>query len=261
MSPSNFIQAWDWIKIPEFLISILCLSGIVFCLVTGDAAYIQWIKSSFMSSAYSVLICLCSLTLFFLLNLLVVYILSKFFDHRRRQGFLFYFTLFAILIFGVLANVRPISEYTLELSSSIEDIFAVKVISLMGANALLYYFLYKLAQDLSAESALLYVKTSRFKKGTESGYLKEKTIWLFFSQTSTVFYYLFSFSLIPDLLLERHSDINGIMGTLFVELREVGWTDKFWISFFTMLPIILLVRYALEAPLRNWEGKRRLTTE
>ena len=258
MSPSNFIQTWHWIKVPEFLISILCLSGIVLCMVIGEAAYIQWIKSALMSSAYSVLICLCSLTLFFLLNLLVVYILSKFFDARRQQDFLFYCALFAILILSVLANVRPISEYTLELSSSIEDIFAVKVLSLMGANALLYYFLYKLAQDLSAESSLLYVKTSRFKKGTESNYLKEKTTWLFFSQTSTVFYYLFSFSLIPDLLLELHSDINGIMGTLFVELREAGWTDKFWISLFTMLPVILLIRYALETPLRSWEGKRRL---
>ena len=178
MSPPNFTQTRNWIKIPEFLISILCLSGIIFCVTIGEVAYVQWITSAFISSAYSVLICLCSLTLFFLFNLLVIYISSKFFDHRRRQGFLFYLALFAILICSVLANVRPISEYTLELSSSIEDVFVVKVLSLMGANALLYYFLYKLAQDLSAESALLYVKSSRFKKGTESDYLKEKTLSL-----------------------------------------------------------------------------------
>ena len=261
MSPDNSKHRWNWVKSPEISIASLCLMGIIVCVIIGGPAYTQWVRSAFISSAYTVLACLCSLTLFYLLNLFLVYTLSKLFDRRRRQAFSFYTGLFGLLIFSVWANIRPISEYTIELQSIIESIFMVKVLSLMGANALLYYFLYKLAQDLSDEATLLYVKASRFKKGMESEFLHEKTVWLFFSQMSTIFYYLFSFSLIPDLILESHSSIYGIMGTLFLELKEAGWTDKFWVSFFTMLPVVLLVRFGLESPLRHWEGRRRLTTQ
>ena len=255
---SKSLKNSPWLSSRELLAGGICLGVLSIWLLTGEPSVTRWAQTAALGTIYSLSVCLFSMAVFFLLNLVIVWLLSLTFEARRSHPLVYYAAILFTLLLGLLINVWPVSIYVLEVEKVVPHIFLVKVISLIGANALLYYFIYKMTQELVYESEKLYVKSSRFKDTAEKNYLKEKAVWLFLSQAGTVFFYLFSFSLIPDLMTEQPSDIQGIMGILFIEIREVGWSEKLWVQMITMIPLVLAVRYFIDMPLRKWEYRRQL---
>ena len=70
-----------------------------------------------------------------------------------------------------------------------------------------------------------------------------------------LFYFILSFTLFSDIIFQNRTYDEGIVGVLFKEITEQGFTDRFWVNLLSMLPVVLVVRMFVALPSRLWEAR------
>lgn len=169
----------------------------------------------------------------------------------------------AFLILLLLFNALPILVYVEVLKDTGAHPYVVRVLALLTANAMLYYFISGFLFDLWRESGKLYVVSAPFKGASVLGYLRERAQWALLSNLSPLFYYLFSFTLFTDLLLQGYQGRNdvGIVLSLFnILIHDWSATGlwRFTVYLLIMMSLVLPVRFLLDLGLTAWERRRRM---
>jgi len=134
-------------------------------------------------------------------------------------------------------------------------------ISLIGSNAMAYYFFHGFVSELWEESQKLYVVSATFRGKSVIGQLKERATWLLIGYLSPLFYYILSFSLFTDILLSpKGQGERGIVRELFIFLLQpdTAWSSQFWVYLITMLAIVMPIRILLDWWVVAWEKNKNL---
>ncbi len=180
---------------------------------------------------------------------------------NRRERLVIIVCLFLLALLTV--NALPILVYVEILKDLRFHRRWIAAWSLITANAMLYYFFSTFLFDLWRESNMLYAISAPFKGQRVLNYLKERATWALLNQLSSIFYYIFSFTLFTDLLLQGYQDDtrSGIVLALF-RLVTHDWSAvglwRFTIYLLTLMALILPIRLLLDLPSFLWEGKRRM---
>ncbi len=172
-------------------------------------------------------------------------------------------TLMIFLAAMVWINSYPIVYYHDVFQSTFDSPAASRILSLVFANALLYYFVSRLAFDLWRESRKLYVQSAAFKDGTSALHsLFEKATHALLDALSPAFYYLFSFTFFTD--HSRRAGEKGIVSVIFEETRRglSGGISEFLRNDFgtvalyliAMMAFVLTVRFVLDLPRDLWRS-------
>lgn len=172
----------------------------------------------------------------------------------------------AFLIALLLVNALPILVYVEALKGAGIQAYGVRVLALLTANAMLYYFFSGFLFDLWRETRKLYVVSAPFKGADALDYLRERAQWALLSNLSPLFYYLFSFTLFTDLLLQGYQGRNdvGIVLSLFnILIHDWSATGlwRFTVYLLIMMAMVLPARFLLDFGLTAWEKRRRMVQQ
>jgi len=254
-------------RVPGQLVTAaVVLAAAVAIVVVRDDANRAWLGEAFVRTAASLLEAALGfvvfLAVFALGNTGIVVVFLRWSDDRRRLvgvvcGF---------LVLLLVLNALPILVWVEWMKTVGLPAYAIRVLALLSANAMLYYFFSGFLFDAWREAGKLYVVSAPYKGASTLGYLRERAEWALLSNLSPLFYYLFSFTLFTDLLLQGYQGKNqvGIVLSLF-NLLINDWSAvgrwRFTVYLLTMMAMVLPVRFLLDALLFHWERKRRIHHE
>ncbi|MCK5715969.1 MAG: hypothetical protein KAH77_00655 [Thiomargarita sp.] len=201
------------------------------------------------------------LILFVIISYIITWIVSRFW--RKPHIYSLFITLSIIGV--MLLNSFPILYYLYLIDEHFlvdypQHLFFAKVMILMLANGMLYYILSTAIFEMINETEKLYIISAEYKNTSVMDYVKEKLTWVILSQLSTIFYYLFSFTLFTDNFLESYASASdsqiGIIGYLFTLVIQKGWTLEAIVCLFSLLVVVLCIRLFCQMPLWIWKHRR-----
>jgi hypothetical protein len=226
----------------------------------SEEASFSWALVAFKATVQTLSGALIGLALLLVAEIGIITVFVKFVAYRWRIRVAF--TLFIVFLFGALAaiNSLPVVLYVEMVDAHLMEIFALPLyvgsgLALMTANGMLLFFVHGLVTEVWGELREIYVISARFRDGKEIDAVREKLIWLFLSHAVPLFYFIFSFTLFCDILFQNRTYDEGIVGALFREITEQGFTDRFWVDLLSMLVPVLVVRMFIALPSRYWEAR------
>ena len=258
-------------KLAHNLLLPFILIILAFLITLNTSIDWNWLKEVALATYYSVLQTIVSwglfVVLFYVIMQLMTQVVSRYWRMPENYGMIM--TLFLIVL--LLINAFPILWYLFLFNESFDlwhsptMLFVVKVSTLMFANGMLYYIFSNGVFELINETDALYIVSAEYKNTTVADYAGEKLTWLMWSESSTIFYYLFSFTLFTDLFLDYmnlEESKMGIVGKLFIIIiQPEGWTMHAVVGLFCMLAIILPLRlFVCQLPLWLWEKHHLVET-
>jgi hypothetical protein len=155
----------------------------------------------------------------------------------------------------VATNSAPLGVYLQYLKHQELSTWTIKLVALLFANAMLYYFFYGFFLDVYNESKQLYVKSAIFKGAGSLNYLREHAAMAVLASMSPLFYYMVSFTVFTDFLTQAQGGKSGIIGYLFTLIVSSGTSDgsgaaflsaRFWAAFSVMLLLVVPVKCLLD---------------
>ena len=243
------------------------ICGIGVLLILALNVSVNWIMLAniFQTIWKSVLQTSVALIIFLLLFAAATYFISAVVSRywRKPQIYSLFITLFIIGV--MLLNSFPILYYLYLVEDHFlvdypQHLFFAKVMILMLANGMLYYILSTAIFEMINETEKLYIISAEYKNTNVMDYVKEKLTWVILSQLSTIFYYLFSFTLFTDNFLESYASVTdsqiGIVGYLFNVVIQTGWTLEAIVCLLSLLVVVLCIRLCCQMPLWIWKHRR-----
>jgi hypothetical protein len=185
--------------------------------------------------------------------------------HPNQDRILPLLALFLLLLLA--ANSLPITSYIRHFDTAGLPPWAVTMLALLLANAMLYFFFNRLFQMLWRELHKLYAISAQYKGATAVSYVRERVTWEILNSIKPIYLYLFSFTLFTDYLLEQRRldpDGNstnlpmGIVGQLFRTITTEGWTQEVWVSLLVLWLVVWPQRTLLDAAARRWERRHHV---
>lgn len=241
-----------------WLLLLLVLFGV--WIYTEDTGIAYWIREATILTMRTLLsVVLITLILFMILLIGIALTVRHWIDSLLRDDERFLKRIGLLLIGLILVNAFPV-VFFIDLFKGFSIPHNVnQIMSLIFANAMLYFFISRLIAKMRNEAGKLYVQSAEFKNASADEYLKETMVWILITDLRFLFYYIFSFTLITDAHLPKlHS---GIVTKLFNILTKQGWTLEFFVFLLTMMAILLLVRFLLFDLTRIlWEVRHGLQT-
>jgi hypothetical protein len=234
----------------------------------ADAGLRGWIWTALQRSWFSSVQTLAALALFMLLLLALKQALVLLYRRagRRVERVLPPTALFLLLVLAV--NSLPIVVYIRWLDGLGLPALAITVLSLLLANAMLYYFCNRFLHMVWREVHKLYAVSASFKGDTPIGYAAEAIHWDLLNSLKPIYLYLFSFTLFTDLWLQGQrtrfdgggeGPTMGIVGYLFQTIVNEGWLKaEVWIALLTLWVVLWPQRALLDGLARHWERRRNL---
>jgi hypothetical protein len=255
-------------RLPDGLAGFLLVATLLAVAGAADAGLRGWIRTALERAWFSSAHALLALAVFVLLLWALERALFLLYRGagRRAERVLPPMALFLLLVLGV--NSLPIVVYIHWLAGLGLPAAAVTVLSLLLANAMLYYFCNRFLHMVWREVHKLYAVSATFKGDTPIGYAAEAIRWDLLNSLKPVYLYLFSFTLFTDLWLQgqrtRFDGAGegpgmGIIGYLFQTIIHEGWLrTEVWIGLLTLWVVLWPQRALLDGLARRWERRRNL---
>jgi hypothetical protein len=165
-------------------------------------------------------------------------------------------TLVAAFLSGLVwLNSAPIAVYLQWVRDMDMAVWIKQLWGLLLANAMMYYFFYGFFIDIHNETKQLYVKSAKFKGATVFNYLREHARMVVLASLSPLFYYMVSFTLFTDFLLQSKGLESGIIGYLFTLVTKASAIDgtnsgfaspSFWAALGVMIAIVIPIKYIFD---------------
>ena len=255
---------WLYFLFPELGIAMTSLTVITLLVTILPNISLHHTYVSFEASLYSLSGSIPGVILFMSIEGLLIIAFMMILRLRWSRPMIF--ILFLLCVFGILllANSIPVVMYAELVDRSLlrNRNWPVQLgvaIALLTANGMLLFFTHTIFTNIWHELKQNYVKASKFRGDEENNSLNEKIKWIYYSQITPVFYFIFSFTLFTDIVFQNEAGEQGIVTKLFIELMQNGFEGenigRIAVWGLTMLAVVLLVRILTSLPLRMWEAK------
>jgi hypothetical protein len=255
---------WLYFLFPELGIATTSIAVITLLMTILPNITSHHIYVSFEASLYSLSGSIPGVILFMAIEGLLIIAFMMILRLRWSRPMIF--ILFLLCVFGILllANSIPVVMYAELVDRSLLrnrnwPVPLGVAIALLTANGMLLFFTHTIFTNIWNELKQNYVRASKFRGDEENNSLNEKIKWIYYSQITPVFYFVFSFTLFTDIVFQNEADEQGIVTTLFDEVTQNGFEGenigRIVVWGLTMLSVILLVRILTSLPLRMWEAK------
>lgn len=255
---------WLYFLFPELGIAMTSLIVITLLVTILPNISFHHIYRSFEASLYSLSGSIPGVILFMSIEGLLIIAFMMILRLRWSRPIIF--ILFLLCVFGILllANSIPVVMYAELVDRSLLrnrnwPVPLGAAIALLTANGMLLFFTHTIFTNIWNELKQNYVRANKFRGDEENNALNEKIKWIYYSQITPVFYFIFSFTLFTDIFFQNEADEQGIVTTLFDEVMQNGFEGenigRIAVLGLTMLAVVLLVRILTSLPLRMWEAK------
>ena len=252
----GYLSTFYQVREESIFIGILVLV-VALWLGVGRDVNLTWLQLALVRSSQSVMQSIAGLIVSYSAIILVFLILSSIFHFRYSKPLIYSASVLGGLLFISFVNIWPITVY-LEIlrEKNINPLF-VKILCLSFANGMFFFLFYDVLTKTLLESKKAYVISSKYRGRLEIGTLLEIFVSSILNLSSSIFYYIFSFTVLTDLFFYDSSEV-GILVVIFHEVLNEGWTEKAFFDLTVMLACALAIRTFLQILSDSWELRRDL---